>query len=157
MSNLPKEYIMVMDKENLVGRYHISFPEVANQRRFSAHTRHLARKLMKESYMLPGDYFRFLYKDQYEYIKEICDEENTGKTEYVQKLDELLVIVLMLMHGEGIIAQTEDEIYQALTLFKMFIAGMGLEKAGLVEINYHNITFGEDCLNRVVFVKKDLL
>lgn len=149
---------MDMEEENSVGRYYLNLTEVATTRRFSAHTRSLAKKLMKDPYMIPGDYFRFLYKDQYEFIKEICDEDETNDSMYIQHLDELIVIVLMLMYGEGISPETEDEIDQALGVFKMLIAGIGLEKKGLVEIRYDNISFGEDCMNRIVFIpKKDLL
>lgn len=142
-------------EENFVGRFQINLPQVAGTRYFTDHTRQLAKKLINEPYMIPGDYFKYLSKDQFEYIREICDEEDSGKFNEIQRLDEVLVIILMLMHAEGITPETQEEVAEALSVFKMVIAGVGLERKNLIEVRYENISFGKDCMNKIVFNKKE--
>lgn len=146
---------MKMD-ENIFGRYTINLDEIVNNKiGLTSHTVELAKKLIQQPYMIPGDYFKYLPKDQLEYIQEICNKEDAG--EETENLDEVVLIVLMLLYGEGILPETQEEIADALSFFKMMIAGVGLQRKNLINIRYENISFGGDVLDqsKIIFEKKE--
>ena len=111
--------------------YYVQLPDVLAKKQFSNHTRLLAANLMDNPYMSVGNYLTNLSDVDLDYMSGLTEVVDTDP-----KLQELIIITLMLLQAEGTIVTCEDDVIDHLSSFKMMIAGAALGRKGLIKVNY---------------------
>lgn len=128
--------------------YYVQLPDVLAKKQFSNHTRLLAANLMDNPYMSVGNYLTNLSDVDLDYMSGLTEVVDTDP-----KLQELIIITLMLLQAEGTIVTCEDDVIDHLSSFKMMIAGAALGRKGLIKVNYENLSFNTDMADLIVFEK----
>jgi len=130
----------------LLKEYRVNLEEVLMHKKFSSSTRLLAANLIETPYHTVGQYLKSLSKSELDYLCELSEIiENDSR------VDELIVLTLMLLQAEGTPCATEDEFLNHIGSFKMMIAGTALQRKGLIKVNYENISFNDDMSDKIVF------
>jgi len=128
--------------------YYVQLPDVIAKKQFSNHTRLLAANLMDNPYMSVGNYLTNLSDVDLDYMSGLTEVVDTDP-----KLQELIIITLMLLQAEGTIVTCEDDVIDHLSSFKMMIAGAALGRKGYIKVNYENLSFNDDMSDLIVFEK----
>ena len=131
-----------------IKEYYLQLPDVVAKKKFSNQTRLLAANLMENHYLSVGAYLTKLSTIELDYLNELSEVEDTDP-----RLQELIIITLMLLQAEGTIVSSEDDVIDHLSSFKLMIAGASLGRKGYIKVNYENLSFNDDMSDLIVFEK----
>ena len=137
-----------MKKEKTSREFYVQLPDVLAKKQYSASTRLLAANLMDNPYLTVGNYLTKLSQPELDHL---CDLSEVPDDD--PKLQELIIITLMLLQAEGTAVTSEDEVIDHLVTFKMMIAGASIGRKGYIKVNYENLSFNDDAGDLVVFEK----
>ena len=137
----------MMTKEK-IKEYYVQLPDVLAKKKFSHQTRLLAANLMENPYLSVGAYLTKLSTVELDYLNELSEVEDTDP-----RLQELIIITLMLLQAEGTIVSSEDDVIDHLSSFKLMIAGASLGRKGYIKVNYDNLSFNDVMSDLRVFEK----
>jgi len=131
----------------------IRFDKVAEDKSFLPVTRLLAIDIIKNPYLVVGDFMRELSDQDIELLLDIADDEDNCHFE------ELILISEMLAAAEGIPNEYEDEMELVavararISMLLMYLAMESLARKNLIILHRENMTFGDDAGDRVVAEK----
>ena len=131
----------------------IRFDRVAEDKSFLPVTRLLAIDIIKNPYLVVGDFMREISDQDIELLLDIADDEDNCHFE------ELVLIPEMLAAAEGIPNEYEDEKEMIATararvaIFITYLTIESLARKDLIIIHRENMSFGDDAGDRVVAEK----
>ena len=115
-------------------------------------TRALARTIIQNGYVTLGNWLRNLSDADIEYLSDVVEvSEDDDKDLFESASEEIVLLTLMLVNGEGINPESLEELSHNTGYLKMAVAGTSLARQGLVEVFYENMSFGEEAGDKVVF------
>lgn len=138
----PKENI-----ENLT----IAYDRISTNKSFTSVTRNLATKLTTRMYLSLKDFFQELSDKEFDeliYLIQVYEHDENAQCE-------LILLTEMLSRAEGIVSSDEKTVSENCGYFVMVVAGVSLERKGVIRILYDNLTFDRDMLDEVIFVGCD--
>lgn len=130
--------------------YTINLEKIAYEKDMSPVTRTLALDLMKNPYLSPGDYFQSLTDAELSILLEMVESKDDGTLENEA---EVLLLSQMLARAEGVVTDSIDEIVNHMSYLAMLVASVSLARKGLVKVNYENLSFGSDMMDKIVVEK----
>ena len=131
----------------------IRFDKVAEDKSFLPVTRLLAIDIIKNPYLVVGDFMRDISDQDIELLLDIADDEDNCHFE------ELVLIPEMLAAAEGIPNEYSDEKEMIATararvaIFITYLTIESLARKDLIIIHRENMSFGDDAGDRVVAEK----
>ena len=131
----------------------IRFDRVAEDKSFLPVTRLLAIDIIKNPYLVVGDFMKEISDQDIELLLDIADDEDNCHFE------ELVLIPEMLAAAEGIPNEYEDEKEMIATararvaIFITYLTIESLARKDLIIIHRENMSFGDDAGDRVVAEK----
>lgn len=129
--------------ENQTEHFTINYQNVANAPYLTFGTRRLARKIMNNPYMVVGEFFQSITMEELDSFVNLA-----GKTDD-DSISELLLISEMLSRSEGVY-NTDEEVSENVGFLRMLVAAISLDRKKMVKVNYENISFSRDMMNRVL-------
>lgn len=130
--------------------YTINLEKIAYEKDMSPVTRTLALDLMKNPYLSPGDFFQNLTDAEVSILLEMVESKDDGTLENEA---EVLLLSQMLARAEGVVTDSIDEIVNHMSYLAMLVASVSLARKGLVKVNYENLSFGSDMMDKIVVEK----
>lgn len=130
--------------------YTINLEKIAYEKDLSPVTRTLALDLMKNPYLSPGDFFQNLTDAEVSILLEMVESKDDGTLENEA---EVLLLSQMLARAEGVVTDSIDEIVNHMSYLAMLVASVSLARKGLVKVNYENLSFGSDMMDKIVVEK----
>lgn len=130
--------------------YTINLEKIAYEKDLSPVTRTLALDLMKNPYLSPGDFFQNLTDAEVSILLEMVESKDDGTLENEA---EVLLLSQMLARAEGVVTDSIDEIVNHMSYLAMLVASVSLARKGLVKVNYENLSFGSDMMDKIVVQK----
>lgn len=127
----------------------VNMTEVAKSKDFLAVTRMLAIDLSNHPYLSVGDFMKGLSDSDLQTLVEGAETEENGEV----ILEDLLILSMMLYQAEGLVIETEEQATDVLNIFINYLACESLARKGLVKIYRENMSFGEDCADKIVVEK----
>jgi hypothetical protein len=125
---------------------------IAESEDLSPITRALARTIVQNGYVTLGNWLRNLSDADIEYLSDVVEvTEDDDKDLFESATEEIVLLTLMLVNGEGINPESLEELSHNTGYLKMAVAGTSLARHGLVEVFYENMSFGEETGDKVVF------
>lgn len=139
------------DKQNFdeTQQFHINYQNVLATKEFMAVTRMLAADLMSNPYMTVSDFMRKLSDEELHTLGGIAEDEENPR------MEELILICEMLAEAEGLEHANLDILHERINQFCIFIALEGLSRANLIKLHYENMSFGEDCKDKILAEKPE--
>ena len=131
----------------------IRFDKVAEDKSFLPVTRLLAIDIIKNPYLVVGDFMKDISDQDIELLLDIADDEDNCH------FQELLLIPEMLAAAEGIPNEYVDEKEMIATtksrvaIFITYLTIESLARKDLIIIHRENMSFGDDAGDRVVAEK----
>lgn len=128
----------------------IRFDKVAEDKSFLPVTRLLAIDIIKNPYIVVGDFMRDISDQDIELLLDIADDEDNCHFE------ELILISEMLAAAEGIPNEYEDEMElvavarSRISMLLMYLAMESLARKNLIILHRENMTFGDDTGDKIV-------
>ena len=141
-------YRYIMENKKTAKEFYVQLPDVVAKTHYSTSTRLLAANLMENPYLTVGMYLTKLSQAELDHLCELSEVDDTDP-----KLQELIVITLMLLQAEGTIVTSEDDVIDHLSTLKLMIAGVSLGRKGYIKVNYENLSFNDDVGDLIVFEK----
>lgn len=125
---------------------------IAESEDLSPITRALARTIIQNGYVTLGNWLRNLSDADIEYLSDVVEvTEDDDKDLFESATEEIVLLTLMLVNGEGINPESLEELSHNTGYLRMAVAGTSLARQGLVEVFYENMSFGEETGDKVVF------
>ena len=137
-----------MENKKTAKEFYVQLPDVVAKKQFATSTRLLAANFIENPYLTVGAYLTKLSQVELDHLCELSEVRDDDP-----RLQELIVITLMLLQAEGTIVTSEDEVIDHLATFKMMIAGTSLGRKGYIKVNYENLSFNDDMSDLIVFEK----
>ena len=137
-----------MENKKTAKEFYVQLPDVVAKKQFATSTRLLAANFIENPYLTVGAYLTKLSQVELDHLCELSEVRDNDP-----RLQELIVITLMLLQAEGTIVTSEDEVIDHLATFKMMIAGTSLGRKGYIKVNYENLSFNDDVGDLIVFEK----
>lgn len=125
----------------------LQLSNISEHKEFLSITRMLAHDLMKNPYLIVGDFIQSISNEELDILVQICDDEQHPR------LDEIMVIAEMLATGEGLEQANIDIITERVNQLNMFLILESLKRKELIRLNYQNMSFGEDCKDKIIAEK----
>jgi hypothetical protein len=128
----------------------INIAQVAKNKESLSVTRMLAMTIMRQPYMTVGDFMRDLSDTDLQTLLEGSDTEENGEVLF----EDILLIAMMLHQAEGLESiQTDEKATEVANIFVNYLACEGLARKGMVKIYRENMSFGDDCAEKIVVEK----
>ena len=122
----------------------INYDIIADSNEVLPVTASLARALIINPYMIPGDFYKSLSDDElYSILDQMDEEEGEGQDGCVT--EDVILITEMLVKAEGLASGDLDELLSRIKSTIMYFTLESLRRKNLVKIHYHNMSYGEDC------------
>lgn len=137
-----------MENKKTAKEFYVQLPDVVAKKDYSTSTRLLAANLMENPYLTVGMYLTKLSQAELDHLCELSEVDDTDP-----KLQELIVITLMLLQAEGTIVTSGDDVIDHLSTLKLMIAGVSLGRKGYIKVNYENLSFNDDVGDLIIFEK----
>jgi len=128
-------------------QYNINYHKIATQKNFTEATKKLSIILIEKTYISVGDYFKSLSDKNLCALLELVDQNDD------EAYMELVLLSEMLSRGEGIITADELEMTENVAYLKMIIVSVHLARVHKLKVNYQNISFDRDMLDKVILEK----
>lgn len=116
------------------------------------------RKLKKDGYYLPGDFFRKLTDHESEVIGEwatVAADDETPESEKEAEYSQLILLAQILSFSESVHLDTEQDVYKAVRGVIVMSFANHLHRKGLARCHYDNLTFGPEGEDLVVMERLD--
>lgn len=131
----------------------INYQSIIESESFGAMTKACAQKIQKHTYLSVGDYFKSLTIDELQCLL-IMNELALTQT---KAFDDVIAIVEMLANAEGCPTRKNEEVRSNFLFFISLCEVVSMDRKGLVEVLYENLTFGIDNLTApIVKMAEDL-
>lgn len=146
------------DEFEFNGNFSINFDEVINSPKYSSILKFLAKQIQETQYISTGDFFRNLSDSDIQYLCDAIEDANVMEDdEYMEdeRVDELLLLTMMLSQGEGGEEDSIEELQRKMNAFCALAITTSLSRKGLVDVFYENFSLQEDTENKVVAKRKD--
>ena len=136
--------------EDMEDGYLVDMANVVKDKNSLAVTRMLASDLLKNPYLLVGDWIGNITDSDLQALLTGAETNDEGDF----NLDDILLLAMMLRQAEGLPPmKTMDECREAVGQFIMMLAGESLARKGLVRIYRENLSFGADMGDKVIMEK----
>jgi hypothetical protein len=135
------------------GEVTVNYQNVLKQNDFMAVTRLLAANLISEPYMTMKDFLIGLSDRDLKELLEILDSSMGREEDTDPRMEEAVLIVVMLSQAEGLSAGDSQTVTSRLNAFAMILAIESLFRKKLVKIFRENMTLGEDYDSKVICEK----
>lgn len=122
--------------------YGINYQSIVNSPDFGELTKSCARTIQYRTYLSVGDYFKSLTVDELQCLM-IMNELAMTQT---KAFDDVIAIVEMLANAEGCPTRKNEEVRTNFLYFISLCEIVAMDRRGLVEVFYENMTFGIDNL-----------
>jgi hypothetical protein len=112
-----------------------------------------ARKLMKDQYFMPSEYFLRLTRHDSDVLGEmaqILTDEEISDDKKGNEYNNIIILASILAMAEGVYLEDEDQAYEAVKAAAVMCIANHLHRKGLVACYYDNFTFGPEGLNKVI-------
>lgn len=112
-----------------------------------------ARKLKKDQYFMPSEFFLRLTRHESEVLGEMAAILTDEELPDAQKGDEYNNIILLasiLSMAEGVYLETEDDAFEATRMAAIMCIANHLHRKGHVACYFDNFTFGPEGLENVI-------
>lgn len=129
--------------------YFVHFDVIAKMEDYHEDTRELATALAAHPYDTLERFFTTVSDEYLGYMLDLCDIADHDDP----RVDELIVVTLMLIQAEGVIIDTYEAMIDRVEQFKMMCGGIELARQGVVQVKYENLSFGEDMYDKIVFIR----
>lgn len=129
--------------------YHVNLQLIAETTSLPATIRLLALDLSKNPYLSLGDFFKNASDAS---VQEMLDLVNSIE-EDEDAMQNLALLTMMLMMGEGLVVDNDEQIREAINAMLMIVCGVSLERKGMVKVFYENLSFGEDMREKTIMTK----
>jgi len=134
------------------GGYSINYEELLKQNTIMSITKLLAFNMMTNSYVVVGDYIRNLSNADLNSLMALMDEIEKEEPDY----EDLILIAEMLATGEGCPPSDSVEDFKfRMEQLVMFLTIESLSRKGLVKVHHNNMSFHEDCMDKIIVEKLD--
>lgn len=147
---------MTDDFEN--GKFSVNYDQVIASDVHSSIVKMLALQIKQNSYLTVGDFFRNLSKSDLEYLVNAIEEANEmDEEEYMEsdKVDDLLLLTMMLSQAEGGEEDGIDDLHNKMNCFCMLTVTTSLHRKGLVDVFYENFSLQQDAGSNIIAKRKD--
>ena len=131
----------------------VNYQNVLKQNDFMAVTRLLAANLISEPYMTMRDFLIGLSDRDLKELLEILDSSMGREEDTDPRMEEAVLIVVMLSQAEGLSAGDSQTVTSRLNAFAMILAIESLFRKKLVKIFRENMTLGEDYDSKIICEK----
>jgi hypothetical protein len=135
------------------GEVTVNYQNVLKQNDFMAVTRLLAANLISEPYMTMRDFLIGLSDRDLKELLEILDSSMGREEDTDPRMEEAVLIVVMLSQAEGLSAGDSQTVTSRLNAFAMILAIESLFRKKLVKIFRENMTLGEDYDSKIICEK----
>jgi hypothetical protein len=135
------------------GEVTVNYQAVLKQKDYMAVTRLLAANLISEPYMTMRDFLMGLSDNDLKSLLEILDSGMGSEEDADPRLEEAVLIVVMLSQAEGLSAGDSQTVSNRLNAFAMILAIESLFRKKLVKIYRENMTLGEDYGSKIICEK----
>jgi len=135
------------------GEVTVNYQNVLKQKDYMAVTRLLAANLISEPYMTMRDFLIGLSDRDLKELLEILDSSMGREEDTDPRMEEAVLIVVMLSQAEGLSAGDSQTVTGRLNAFAMILAIESLFRKKLVKIFRENMTLGEDYGSKVICEK----
>ena len=125
----------------------INFDRIAAEKSLSAFTRLAAINIKNSKYVMIGEFFKGIPQADLDMLSKLADRAVTGfgtQEEVSQAINELLILTEMLANAEGMPSMNDEQSYSNLNFMMTIIACISLERKGIADVIYENISFGDD-------------
>ena len=137
----------MFDYEDVGDGFVVNCAEVVKSKESLAVTRLLAADLLAKPYIAVGDWIRNVSDTDLQTLVDGAEPDEND--EY--KLEDLMLIVMMLRQAEGLPPIKEDEGFrEGCGHLVTLLVIESLARKGLVKVFYENMSFGEDMGDKVV-------
>ena len=112
-----------------------------------------ARKLMKDQYFMPSEYFLRLTRHDSDVLGEmaqILTDEEISDDKKGNEYNNIIILASILAMAEGVYLEDEDQAYEAVKAAAVMCIANHLGRKGLVACYYDNFTFGPEGLDKVI-------
>jgi len=112
-----------------------------------------ARKLIKDQYFMPSEYFLRLTRHDSDVLGEmaqILTDEEISDDKKGDEYNNLIILASILAMAEGVYLENEDQAYEAVKTATVMCIANHLHRKGLVACYYDNFTFGPEGLDKVI-------
>jgi hypothetical protein len=130
--------------------FHINYQRVIDEKSMLSITRLLASQMMKNPYVIVGDYLKDMSDSDLNMLNSIIEYG-----EHHDNFEDLMLISEMLATGEGLERGTMEIMHQRINQFLMFITCESLFRKGLIKLHRENMSFGDDMSHLIVAEKLD--
>ena len=131
----------------------VNYQNVLKQKDYMAVTRLLAANLISEPYMTMRDFLIGLSNRDLKELLEILDSSMGREEDTDPRMEEAVLIVVMLSQAEGLSAGDSQTVTSRLNAFAMILAIESLFRKKLVKIFRENMTLGEDYDSKIICEK----
>ena len=131
----------------------VNYQNVLKQNDYMAVTRLLAANLISEPYMTMRDFLIGLSDRDLKELLEILDSSMGREEDTDPRMEEAVLIVVMLSQAEGLSAGDSQTVTSRLNAFAMILAIESLFRKKLVKIFRENMTLGEDYDSKIICEK----
>lgn len=135
------------------GEVTVNYQSVLKQKDFMAVTRLLAANLISEPYMTMRDFLMGLSDNDLKVLLEILDSSMGKEEDADPRLEEAVLITVMLAQAEGLESGDSQTVTNRLNAFAMILAIESLFRKKLVKIYRENMTLGEDYGSKIICEK----
>jgi len=135
------------------GEVTVNYQKVLKQNDYMAVTRLLAANLISEPYMTMRDFLIGLSDRDLKELLEILDSSMGREEDTDPRMEEAVLIVVMLSQAEGLSAGDSQTVTSRLNAFAMILAIESLFRKKLVKIFRENMTLGEDYDSKIICEK----
>lgn len=112
-------------------------------------TRKLAFERTLNPYMSVGDYLKNLDGSSLDQFIELANREDDDA------FSELMLVSEILSRSEGVFTENMDILAENIGYLKMLIASVSLARKGIVKVNYENISFARDMMDKIIVERID--
>lgn len=126
----------------------VKYQYVADDKATPAFLRLLAMDLMKQTYMMPGEFFKNISDADLQYIidvlekQKIAAEKNDVENEALTKeMKNVFLLSIMLANAEGGVDVNEDTSVELLNITAMFAIMESLSRKGLVDLSHNELSY----------------
>ena len=137
--------------DDLTGGMFVNIAEIAKSKDMMGVTRMLAIDLMDHPYLTVGDFLKDISDTDLQNLLQGAEtDEETGEVQ----IEDLLLLSMMLHQAEGLPPIQDDEkATEVMNILINYMACESLARKGLVKVYRENMSFGEDCAEKIVVEK----
>ena len=131
----------------------INFDKIAASKHLSAFTRLTAINIKNNPYSMLGEFFKDISQVDLDMLSGLCDRALEGTergADVSAEICELIVLAEMLATAEGMPAMDDKQSHANVNFLMSVIACVSMERKGITEVFYENISFGDDMRSKEI-------